>query len=245
MHACGEDARLAWERRVFDCVRGASGSGWRGHVLRVVLAGVLFGAAMGSYDLSSAERLKMPVYAGVKTPLLVLATTAICLPGYFVLGSVLGLRKDFSAAFGAILAGQAAQMMALASLGPVLLFVYVSGVLHTQALMASALMFTVATGMGYLVLWKRYRPLLAQTRRHRVMLIFWVVVYVFVGIQMGWMLRPFVGTPGATVAFVRQEPFSNAYVAVAKIAAGAAGWNRTETPVPSPAAPERGRAPYR
>jgi hypothetical protein len=221
MHAHEADARWRWERRIFDGVLGRDDSTWRGHVLRIALAGLLFGAAMGSYDLSEAERLKMPFFAGIKSPLLVLATTLICLPGYFVLSTVLGLRKDLAAAFGSILAGQAAQMLALASLAPVLLFIYACGITHMQALAASAAMFTIATGMGYMVLWRRYRPLLAQTHRHRVMLVFWVVMYVFVGIQMGWMLRPFVGTPGMAVTFVRQEPFSNAYVAVAKILAGA------------------------
>lgn len=216
------DARSIWERRIFDSVLGRADSTWRAHVLRVAFAGLLFGAAMGSFDLSDAERLKMPLYAGIKSPLLVLATTLICLPGFFVLSTVLGLRRDFAAAFGSILAGQAAQMLALASLAPVLLFAYACGITHVQALAACAATFTIATGMGYMVLWRRYRPLLAQTRRHRVMLVFWVVMYVFVGIQMGWMLRPFVGTPGMTVSFVRQEPFSNAYVAVAKIFVGAA-----------------------
>jgi hypothetical protein len=31
------------------------------------------------------------------------------------------------------------------------------------------------------------------------------------------MLRPFVGAPGLPVTFFRDEPFSNAYVAVAKL----------------------------
>ena len=28
----------------------------------------------------------------------------------------------------------------------------------------------------------------------------WLVIYVFVGIQMGWVLRPFIGDPAATGA---------------------------------------------
>ena len=56
--------------------------------------------------------------------------------------------------------------------------------------------------------------------RHRVMLALWVVLYAFVGIQMGWTLRPFVGTPGIPVTFFREGPFTNAYVEVAKLVVG-------------------------
>ena len=48
----------------------------------------------------------------------------------------------------------------------------------------------------------------------------WLIAYTFVGIQMGWMLRPFVGTPGIPVTFFRQEPFTNAYVVIAKLVFG-------------------------
>lgn len=193
---------------------------WWFYPLIVLLAGGVYGATMGSWDLSTAERWRMIPYAGLKVPLLVLATTAVCLPGYFVLSSVLGLRADFRAALAAIAAGQAATALSLASLAPLTRFVYVSGIGHQGALMFSAAMFTLAAGAGYAITIRRYRPLLARSRRHRLMLAAWITMYVFVGIQMGWMLRPFVGTPGMAVTFFRQEPFSNAYVAVAKIALG-------------------------
>ena len=52
------------------------------------------------------------------------------------------------------------------------------------------------------------------------MLMIWVGLYAFVGMQMGWMLRPFIGDPGLPVAFFRQEPFSNAYVVIARLIFG-------------------------
>jgi hypothetical protein len=49
------------------------------------------------------------------------------------------------------------------------------------------------------------------------MLLAWAALYIFVGIQMGWMLRPFIGDPAAPVGFFRPEPFSNAYEVVARL----------------------------
>ncbi len=151
-----------------------------------------------------------------------------------MLSTVAGLRADFRGALAAIAAGQAAVALALASLAPVTRFVYFSGIGHAEALVLSAAMFSLSACVGYAVMLRRYRPLLDKSRRHRLMLAAWITMYVFVGIQMGWMLRPFVGTPGMPVTFVRPEPFSNAYVAVGRIVAaswkelGAGGGNATE-----------------
>ncbi len=43
------------------------------------------------------------------------------------------------------------------------------------------------------------------------MLYTWIVIYVFVGIQMGWVLRPFIGDPRTPVQFFREGSWSNAY----------------------------------
>lgn len=37
---------------------------------------------------------------------------------------------------------------------------------------------------------------------------------------MGWILRPFVGSPDIPVSFFRAEAFSNAYVVVARLILG-------------------------
>ncbi|MFO0837863.1 MAG: hypothetical protein U1D55_05005 [Phycisphaerae bacterium] len=62
-----------------------------------------------------------------------------------------------------------------------------------------------------------YLPLIRREPRHRITLAAWMVLYAFVGIQMGWMLRPFVGAPDEPPQFFRPEPFSNAYVVVARL----------------------------
>ncbi|HYD01461.1 MAG TPA: hypothetical protein VEB22_09565 [Phycisphaerales bacterium] len=85
-------------------------------------------------------------------------------------------------------------------------------------------MFAVATLMGQVVMLRRWRPLIERSRdtalRHRLLLLYWLGAYVFVGIQTGWMLRPFVGSPGIEPSFLRAEPFSNAYVVVSELITG-------------------------
>jgi hypothetical protein len=186
-------------------------------VAAILLGGSLYGAFMGTYACVSPERLKMVAYAAIKVPLLIVVTTALCLPGFFVFNTLAGLRDAFARALRAILAGQAGSALALASLGPVIRVVYTSGVSHRWALLANSAVFTLATLAGQMVLLRQYRRLVGEEPRHRVMLRLWLGVYALVGTQLGWMLRPFVGTPGLPVTFFRDEPFSNAYVAIAQL----------------------------
>ena len=197
-----------------------SGETWQRLALVVIVAGAVYGAFMGSFRLVSAERLLMVLYAAVKVPILIFGTSLVCLPGFFVLNTVLGLRAEFGRALRAVLAGQAALTVALASLGPITRFVYVNGVEHRWALLINAAMFTVATGIAQLVMLRRYRELVEINPLHRITLWVWVALYAFVGIQMGWMLRPFVGSPDVPVSFLRDEPLSNAYIVVLRLITG-------------------------
>src|SRR5690606_13683886 len=95
--------------------------GGRRAVLVVLLLAPLYGLCMGSYSVTSPDRLLMPVLIAAKMPILVLATAAICLPGFFVLYAAAGLASDFREALRAVAAGQAGVAAALASFGPVIL----------------------------------------------------------------------------------------------------------------------------
>lgn len=214
-------------RQADDLLRGAGAFDARTPVLVpwwwlpvLTAAGAcIYGAFMGSYLLDAA-RLKLVLYAGLKTPLLLMATTLLCLPGFFVLNTLLGLREDLRESLQAIFSGQAALGLALASLAPLLRFWYVSGPGYRWAILMNAILFATATGAGHLVMLRYYRRLIARHRYHRVGLYAWVVLYAFVGIQMGWVLRPFIGEPEVPVQFFRQGPFTNAYVVVAELIFG-------------------------
>jgi len=195
---------------------------WRMLIAWIAAAGAIHGAAMGMFRLDSAERIALVAYSAIKVPVLILLTTAIVLPAYFILNTILGLREDFARALRAVLFGQAGLALALASLAPFTMLAYASGVSHGQAQLFGALMFAIATGLGQVVLLRHYRPLIAGTgergHRHRLMLWAWVVLYAFVGIQLGWILRPYIGVPGMPVQFFREDAFSNAYTYFLRLA---------------------------
>jgi len=188
--------------------------------------GAIFGAVMGTFEISGAGRWPLVLYAGVKVPSLIMVTTAVCLPAFFVLNTVLGLRDDFGRAVRAVLAGQAALALALASLSPLTRVAYESGIRHGGAQLFNAGMFAVATAVGQAVMLRHYRAIVkanpATAGRHRAMLWAWVVMYVFTGVQTGWILRPYIGAPGLNVAFFREDAFTNAYVYFLRLVFGRA-----------------------
>lgn len=190
----------------------ARASPWPHLVGYVVLGGAFYGAVMGTYGGLGGDRPWQVLYTALKVPLLILGTFALTLPVFFVLNSLAGLRADFAAAVQGLLATQACVAILLAALTPYTLLLYVSSDHYHAASFFNSLMFTVASLAGQVLLRRHYRPLIARDRRHRVMVMLWLVLYAFVGIQMCWVLRPFLGWQDVAVTFFRQDTWGNAYV---------------------------------
>lgn len=185
----------------------------------IVAFGFLYGAVMASFGALTPGRLHHLLYVGVKVPILLLVTSALCLPSFFVMNAVAGLREDFREALPAVLAAQACVTIALASLAPITATFYLTCADYNLAVLFNALMFTVACLGAQVVMRRYYGPLIRRMPRHRTMLYFWFLLYAFVGIEMGWVLRPFIGDPKAPVEFLRSDAWGNAYVVVAQLVA--------------------------
>jgi len=200
-------------------------------LLCIAIGAAVFGAVMGTYEVASegvGGRARWPLvfYSAIKVPTLILLTTGICLPAYFVLNTVAGVRDDFGKSIRAVLAGQAALALSLASLAPLTRVAYATGITHGQAQLFNAFMFVLATTTGQIVMLRHYRAIIAgnpdNATRHRAMLIAWIVMYVFTGVQTGWILRPYIGSPTLEVRFFRVDAFTNAYEYFLQLAANPA-----------------------
>jgi len=189
----------------------------RSRLITIALAGFFFGAVMGTYGGIGPERWRQIFYSAVKVPLLLAATFCLSVPSFFVLNTLLGLRGDFRRALAALAGAQAVLTVILASLAPLTVLWYVSGFSYSGAILFNAALFAVASAGGQLALRRSYRALAARHPAHRWTRTAWLVIYAFVGIQMGWVMRPFLGDPGLPTTFLRSEAMSNAYVVVAQM----------------------------
>ena len=84
---------------------------------------------------------------------------------------------------------QAGLTVILASLAPVTAFMYVSGIDYQPAILFNGLMFATASMRAQRLPWREYRTLI-RAIRHSLMLRAWLVIYVFVGIQMDGYFAP-------------------------------------------------------
>lgn len=185
----------------------------------VALAGFLYGCAMGSFSLRPLQSL----YSGLKVPILLAFSTAICIPSFFVLNTLLGLREDFAAALRAVLAAQATVAVALLALAPAVVLVYVSSDSYRFATFANGVFFAIATLAGQRSMNRHYRPLVRANPRHKICRWSWILLFVFVAIQSAWVLRPFIGWPDVQPTFLRAQAWSNAYVIVLRDVLGLGG----------------------
>lgn len=214
-------------RQVEDFLRGrrcfAVGAPIAGRLrwllLFVVVFGVFYGAVMASFTGLAPGRYHQLIYIGVKVPLLLLVTFGLCLPSFFVINTVVGLRDDFGEALQAVVATQSCVTVLLACLAPITAFFYLCNSSYARAILFNGLIFAVASITAQVVLRRYYAPLIQRQRTHRIMLYAWLLLYIFVAIQMAWVLRPFIGDPSLPVAFFRRGAWGNAYVVVAGLIA--------------------------
>jgi hypothetical protein len=193
-------------------------------IASAAVGGLAYGAVMGAFGGLGGDRGLQVAFAAVKVPLLLLATLALTLPAFFVVNSLAGLRDDFPEVLRALAAAQAVLAIALAAFAPYTALWYASTANYHEALLFNAAMFAAASVAAQLLLRRLYRPLIARRPRHRHLLRGWLVLYAFVGVQMGWVLRPFVGEPGRPVTFFRADTWGNAYLEVLGLIAGE--WKR-------------------
>lgn len=185
--------------------------------LTIALFGMIYGAVMGSYGGVFGDRFFQVVFSAVKVPILLVVTFAISLPSFFVFNTLFGLRTDVNHAIKVLIASQAGLTIVLSSFAPLTFFWYVSIQSYDAALLFNAFMFGCASLCSQSIMQAYYRPLIRKNHRHRTVLRCWLAIYAFIGIQMAWILRPFVGNPGSPVTFFREDSWGNAYVVLGEI----------------------------
>ena len=168
----------------------------------------------------------MGLYVAVKLPLLV-ALTLGCnglLNG--LLGLLLGTGLGFRQSLLALLSSFALAALILGSLAPVTFFLTLNAPLPTAASAASAhaaylVIHTVLIGFAGITANLHLHRLLATRAPTAAVatatLLAWLGGNAFLGAQFSWILRPFFGSPGLKVEFLRPHPMvGNFYQAVWK-----------------------------
>ncbi len=191
------------------------------HVTVIVLGAGLFGAAVGLWR-DPAQAL----YAGIKFPLIVLLTVLGngLLNG--MLAPLLGLNLRFRQSLTAILASFAIAAAILGAFSPLAVFLVwnapplagpagATEATYRTILLAHVAVIAFAGVTANLKLLALLRQLGGGRSVAWRVLIGWLAGNLFLGSQLAWILRPFIGSPGLPVQFLREAPLQgNFYEAV-------------------------------
>ena len=195
-------------------------------IMVLVTAGAAYGAVMGTFAMTAgyhsfAQQWPQMLCSAVKVPCLLFLAMLIGLPSFFVFNTLAGLREDFPQVMSALIRAQAGMALVLCAFAPVTLFVYLSlppnSNEYVYAVLINALTFTIASIAVQFHISQSYAPLVAKHPRHLWLKRSWLFLYAFIGIQLGWNLRPFIGAPNVPFSVFREGGWENAYIKVGEI----------------------------
>jgi hypothetical protein len=182
--------------------------------LITVVMSACYGAVMGgtnwlqgSHVPWSAEFLFM-IATGFKVPVLLLGALAIVLPPIYVSSTFVGARATFSQMTALLLLSLAITATVLASMAPVAFFFSLTTRSYDFIKLLHVIIFVYAGLAGMAYMFAGFRTITAanvsaaQTLRKTApanppvwLYGAWLFLYAFVGTQLAWVMRPFVGNP--------------------------------------------------
>jgi hypothetical protein len=183
------------------------GTGLGGKIRAMVLASVVFLALYGMV-MGSTHSLWQVLSSAVKLPLLFLATLVISLPTLYFFNLIFGSNQSLTQNFCLILTAITVTSVILLSFAPIVMFFLLTTNNYQFFKLLNVMVFTVAGIVGVRFLGQGMHAVSGAAqeggRARRNIVRLWILVYAFVGSQMAWTLRPFIGAPGLKFELFRQ-----------------------------------------
>ena len=180
---------------------------WRSLVAMNILLAVTYGCCMGSFGIfGRAEPEYWRVVAsGIKVPALFLLTLAVTFPSLYVFNTILGTKLPFGQLVRLLTSAMSVLNAVLASLGPIVAFFSATTTNYSFILLLNVVVFAISGAFGVVFLFRMLQrdhgpvaeddaPISTRSSVGAVFYI-WLLAFGLVGAQMGWVLRPFVGSP--------------------------------------------------
>jgi hypothetical protein len=181
-------------------------------VLFIFIFSLIYGVVMGSYN-----GYLQSLVTGIKMPCLIFLSLLICFPALFVIQYMIGSTMTVFQMANIILSGFIVFTTISLSFSPIVIFFMITSdnyeflkLLHVAIFTFSGF-FTIKTIISGLVFScekKNIYPKLGL----KVFKV-WIIIFAFVGTQLAWNLRPFVGSRDIPFELFRARE-SNFYVAV-------------------------------
>ena len=182
------------------------------HFIILCIFSCLYGVAMGCHN-----GLYQALSSGVKLPILFALIILICFPAFFVIQAILGSKLTLGQMLSVILAGFMMTASIMVSFAPIVIFFLITGgnygfikLLHVAIITLSGLfgMVFVVEALRFSCEKKEIYPKIGVR-----VFKFWIVILAFVGTQLSWSLRPFIGSKELPFQLFRKQE-GNFYQAI-------------------------------
>ncbi|MBI1290098.1 hypothetical protein GC173_02475 [bacterium] len=201
----------------------------------------IYGGVMGGNNLLQGadmilwQKLALIITTGIKVPILFLLTLLIVLPPIYVSNSFSGARLSFMQVLATLLGSIALASTILASLATVALFFSLTTMSYDFIKLLHVGFFAYAGLSGILFLVRQLEgvTLIMKTPLH--LQVAWLILYIFVGTQLAWVLRPFIASPNEPFQVLRSR--SGSFYESVQHSAFLMITGKTEKPGPSPEKP--------
>ncbi len=187
------------ERFFSEVVRDVDlkGKFWSSLLTLLALTG-FYGLVVGAYS-----SIPQALSGAVKFPILFLATFCICFPAFFVVQILFGSRLRLFQVVVLVVATLALTSILLAAFVPIVVLFLVTGanyyflqLLHIVIVLLAGLFGMYALHDGLAIVCEQHG---VYPKKAMTIMRVWAIIFAFVGIQMAWNLRPFMGD--------RDQPF--------------------------------------
>ncbi len=157
--------------------------------------------------------------SAIKMPLLFLATMLFCLPAlYFFSLALLGTPLKMIQVLTVVLTGISVTSFLLFGLAPIIFFFVLTSENYPFFQLLTVAFVGLSSWIGVYFLWRGMS--LVETARvdglqslGKRILMFWIVLYAFIGTQMAWRLSPFIADPAQPFILI-QPSRDNFYIDV-------------------------------
>ncbi len=199
------------------------GVGLKEKMRAMLISSIIFLALYGAV-LGATHSLWQTLSSAAKLPILFLLTLVICTPTLYFFNVLFGSNQSLTQNFALVLTAITVTAVLLLSFAPIVLFFILTTSNYQFFKLLNVLIMAICGSVGVLFLSQGMRIVSAagkegaSSRRWVVRL--WILVYAFVGSQMAWTLRPFIGAPSMKFELFRQlggNFYTNIFASIGEI----------------------------
>ena len=205
--------------RALALIESWSEKGWA-EFLAFTVPVILLGCGAYGFSMGIWQGWEMAAYVAIKLPNVIFLT--LILNGLLngMLGLILGSGLKFLQSVQFLLVGFTLMSVMLLVLSPVMIFVATQAPepssasghsWHSISILAHVTVVAYAGISSHLILLDSLRRFTATKIQGTQTFFAWLIGNLFVGAQVSWVLRPFFGTPGVEIQFLRGDPFSGSF----------------------------------